>query len=856
MHLDKRTSIFSGSYMRRHGIKSGKRTVHRLFLFNYKIAWIFMCVFLCAVQAELTWNAVNNIENMKIDNPELGKLEINPYSSIGPTKQHLQDLLEYMLRLRMLSMRVKTKFRVLAKQSDKAATFEYKERKYDKDIVNQNVWECSNYTQEEENLWDKAYLLKFYKVLLKIFPSMNGVLSITTEKKSDSFYNFIDDKLSKKDAHTLLASLLLLSEGVNTLESIEKFKKILEKPCEGPISSRSKNNTQGATTNTSKQNSKDENMLRGASTAINAKENESNSITAINEDFGEKEPLTVLNFFIYARDLSRFALVDIENMSIGEKYNTGVFLETPSFLIQSYIYKYINTVEDMKCFIQILHDLLWERISHKEGTTPTKDQAAALSIFNSYFVNMKSPEYNEIAKAKEAFISIQNNLDLEKEKKEAVKENNTSSESINTNDESNNQNKDTKKPNEEAKEPSEETQRNLIKFNNIKQSIECLDKNSFLFHMFKGYEKFLLFSFSDIEIDMESYKKQTPIDNPKNSIELTRLILDPYLKSYRYLMNVFVFLLVHSLELNLREESGVVCMIKNILGSMYLHPEKLNIDFFSILVIIEKKLEYFKGIIEFENDMCKEYYIKPSIIHWLILYFIQRNAACPLTSILSTILTIKKAEKAVYTLDDVLMENSWSLNYAILDQLTKGKDEPEYIDRIIKYMMLKNSFGYKGHATFSDINNMNLVIIMLACNYDEKRFDGIIKKCYHEIFACRGIKFNLIEWNKHGYSCTPAIDYLKRNEKDIFKKEEDSKDPNKHEYILVIYGEPPKNNEDSSQSDEQNETSEKSNNSDNSMNSSGPETSEKSEENQEIKEIRSNSELLKKVVFDHFRDIE
>ncbi|EIJ87399.1 hypothetical protein NEPAR06_2049 [Nematocida parisii] len=874
--------------MRRHEIKSGKRTVHRLFLFNYKTAWIFMSVFLCIARAELTWNAVNNIENMNIDNPKLGKLVINPYSSIGPTKQHLQDLLEYMFRLRMLSMRVKTKFSVSAKQVDKTAIFEYKDRKYDEDIANQNVRECSDYTQKEENLWDKAYLLKFYKVLLKMFHSMDGVLSIKTEK-SDSFYNFITKKLSKEDAHTLLASLLLLSEGVNTLESIEKFKKILEKPSKGPIASGPKNSTQDTTTGTSKQNYEGENMPRGASTAINAEEDESNNITAIDEDFGKKEPLIVLDFFIYAQDLSHFALVDIKKMTIGEKYNTGMFLETPSFLIQSYIYKYICKVEDMEYFIQILHDLLWERSSHKKDTTPTKDQVDALSIFNSYFVSLESPEYSEIAKVKEAFTSIQNNLDLEKEKKETVKQNDTSSKSIDTNDEANNQNKEAEKQNGEPKEPSAETLRNLIKFKNINQSIECLDKNSYLFHMFKGYEKFLLFSFSDIEMEMELYKKKTSIDNPENSIELTRIILDPRLKSYRYLMNVFVFLLVHSLELNLRKESGVVWMMKNILGSMHLHPEKLNIDFFCILVIIEKKLEYFKGIIEFENNMCIEYYIKPSVIHWLILYFIQRNATCPLTSILSTILTIKKDKSAVYTLDDILTTDSWNLNYAILDQLTKSDDKFEYIDRIIRYMRLTNTFAYRGHATFSDINNMNLVIIMLACNHDEKKFGSIIKKCYKEIFVQKGIKFNLVKWNKHGYSCKPAIDYLKRNEKDIFNQKEDPKDCNKHECILVIYGESPKNDEDrikwneqcedsensenskdsensenseqsenseNSEQSEDSKNSENSKDSENSENSKNSEQSENSEENKEIKEIRSNPELLKKVVFNHFHDIE
>ncbi|KAI5160166.1 hypothetical protein NEAUS03_0933 [Nematocida ausubeli] len=208
------------------------------------------------------------------------------------------------------------------------------------------------------------YLSAYHEQLIKMFPSENGDLSIEASR-SNMLTNFLRAKHVKKHAKYILAALLLLSEGVDikiAVEQGEDMKRLVikSKAC--------------------KENNFVSILLHAA--GINTATNEHSYIIYQNE------VAEIIDFYIQCRDNpllkkgGEFAMPTTK-----EEFESGKFLNNARFLIQAYIYEFIDTVEDYTSFVNAVHELLSDQMTEKSNLyNDTKMEDNNTIVFNELFI--------------------------------------------------------------------------------------------------------------------------------------------------------------------------------------------------------------------------------------------------------------------------------------------------------------------------------------------------------------------------------------------------------------------------------------------------------------------------------------
>ncbi|KAH9387100.1 uncharacterized protein NEMAJ01_1996 [Nematocida major] len=176
------------------------------------------------------------------------------------------------------------------------------------------------------------YSEEYHNMLIHMFPSADGFdLSIEPTHKN-SFFSFLQGSCSKKQAHYVLASLLLLSEGVCVpitaidtaivfwKSSHAKFQYTLSVRTHRPIA-----------------------LSECAVFSIDSRDPE--------YVHAQKEACKVIRFFqAYAGN---------KPMPTTQKdFETGEFLNSVQFLIQSYVFEYIDSKESALCLLQCGYSIL------------------------------------------------------------------------------------------------------------------------------------------------------------------------------------------------------------------------------------------------------------------------------------------------------------------------------------------------------------------------------------------------------------------------------------------------------------------------------------------------------------------
>ncbi|EHY66312.1 hypothetical protein NERG_01008 [Nematocida ausubeli] len=193
------------------------------------------------------------------------------------------------------------------------------------------------------------YKKEYFNTLLELFPSLDGFASIRSENV-DSFYAFINSTDIEGHKHKILASLLLLAEGIKVPLKFTKSKN------DKKLVLRSANIN--------------EDHFRLNMTAFVKTGKEDKKSTDVHKNVLQEKAIDVINFFIESREKtvskkerSTLQLFFCRNLVDNE------FLNSPSFLIQAYIHHCINNTGEMVLFIQTVHDLLNEFIEEKEGAS-------------------------------------------------------------------------------------------------------------------------------------------------------------------------------------------------------------------------------------------------------------------------------------------------------------------------------------------------------------------------------------------------------------------------------------------------------------------------------------------------------
>ncbi|KAI5137254.1 hypothetical protein NEAUS07_1905 [Nematocida ausubeli] len=203
------------------------------------------------------------------------------------------------------------------------------------------------------------YLKVYHTLLIKMFPSVDGDLSIEAGRL-DMITNFLRAEHVKKDAKYILAALLLLSEGIDVQISVDGSEKkkslvIKSKKCEGKI------------------------LVDVDMHIININpcvEEQRSSIY-------QSETAKIVNFYKKYRDsplLKEGGEFAIPTSIDG--FNSGKFLNNSGLLIQTYIYEFFDNIKDYRSFVSAVHELLIDQISESDNL---KEATQKTNVFSKLF---------------------------------------------------------------------------------------------------------------------------------------------------------------------------------------------------------------------------------------------------------------------------------------------------------------------------------------------------------------------------------------------------------------------------------------------------------------------------------------
>ncbi|EHY65531.1 hypothetical protein NERG_01138 [Nematocida ausubeli] len=225
------------------------------------------------------------------------------------------------------------------------------------------------------------YKQKYFNTLLELFPSLGGYASIWTNKEG-SFYVFINSTSVKEHKYKILASLLLLAEGVNvplTLDESQNEKELVLK----------------------KANGQEEHFRVSMCVLIKTRKEKENQPIA--QKMFQKKAAAVINFFIENKENPVLEKEKFTSQSdFYRELDKKQFLNSPSFLIQAYIHHYIEKTGEMVLFIQTAHDLLNETMVQEDelfkkekGLDRLHDSELCMYMMD----NRESSRYNMLRKA-------------------------------------------------------------------------------------------------------------------------------------------------------------------------------------------------------------------------------------------------------------------------------------------------------------------------------------------------------------------------------------------------------------------------------------------------------------------------
>lgn len=225
--------------------------------------------------------------------------------------------------------------------------------------------EDDGYGQTDMPTQDDVYRQKYHNALVDMFPSENGTVSIETSS-TNAFLTFLRADSVRKHAHYILAALFLLSEGVPV-----------------PINFRI-NSENGKQELFLWKNSSGNDSYFCVMTRIFIYNHEKSTKKEIGQTQAEK----IIKFFIQYQN--RIA----PEPNTFEAFKKGEFLDSLQFLIQTYIFEFLNTVEEANEFFKAVHTILKDlaELQNKESLKGKKTIMKVDSVFNRCFISAGSSQ--------------------------------------------------------------------------------------------------------------------------------------------------------------------------------------------------------------------------------------------------------------------------------------------------------------------------------------------------------------------------------------------------------------------------------------------------------------------------------
>ncbi|KAI5183069.1 hypothetical protein NEIRO03_0693 [Nematocida sp. AWRm78] len=302
---------------------------------------IKLLIMMYTVCARLELSDIKEIGETKVI--EEDNLLINPDGPLNPLRGYIMHKSGYMYNKRLYAPEIDTMYKL--EKTGKVSFLIGPIYKYTRKPVNDKAYD-SKKTKNQ-------YFLRFHTQLINMFPCSDGALSIIAGRPDAPTSFLLKDEL-KDDCVYILAALFLLSEQVGVSISAE----IKEKGKEKLILK----SADGSTIYV------DQSLV-----LYKDKENSEEKIKTYHT-----ETVKLINFMNdYAGDaITCIQKVDgITEPTKYEQFMEGKFLSTSRFLIQSYIYEFIDTKDKYIKFVEAVHILLNDQINNNTSISKNKKKS-------------------------------------------------------------------------------------------------------------------------------------------------------------------------------------------------------------------------------------------------------------------------------------------------------------------------------------------------------------------------------------------------------------------------------------------------------------------------------------------------
>ncbi|KAI5159198.1 hypothetical protein NEAUS03_0111 [Nematocida ausubeli] len=268
-------------------------------------------------------------------------IRINPEGPLNFLRGYIYQKMECMYNKRFFAPQIDIDYNV---KEDPNATSPY-------DICEfaRNEQQDAAYKALTDSKMD-IYAEKYHDHLIDLFPSPTGDITIET-RGNQSFVQFLRAEKTEKHALQILAMLLLFSEGVNIPIAVTNSVLKVYEP------------------------SKKDEIYFEVPMAIPWL----NPATGKEGTFQQKKVKQMISFF-QENATNHEVLGMMEDKCSLEEVATGKFLDSPKFLIQSYIFGFIDTAERAKEFIQTVHTMTEKYTPKTEA--PSKDDSVYDRMFS------------------------------------------------------------------------------------------------------------------------------------------------------------------------------------------------------------------------------------------------------------------------------------------------------------------------------------------------------------------------------------------------------------------------------------------------------------------------------------------
>ncbi|KAI5159439.1 hypothetical protein NEAUS03_0298 [Nematocida ausubeli] len=290
-------------------------------------------------RADLSISEVETTLKFKIAT-DSSQVVINPEGPLNFLRGYIYQKMDCMYNKRFFSPQIDTEYSVEEHTTESSIHSVYK---YNRAKQNDKAYEAL-----PENKMD-VYCEKYHNHLIELFPSPTGDITIET-RGNQSFIQFLRAETTKEHSLNILAMLLLFSEGVDVPIKVNNtVLKVYEK------------------------DKKDEIYFTVPMIIpwLNTKEGKV-------ENLKQKKVKQLISFF-QDNATNREVFSMMEDMCSYDGFATGKFLDSPKFLIQSYIFGFIGTAERAIEFIQAVHTMTEKYAPKTEA--PSKDDSVYDRLF-------------------------------------------------------------------------------------------------------------------------------------------------------------------------------------------------------------------------------------------------------------------------------------------------------------------------------------------------------------------------------------------------------------------------------------------------------------------------------------------